>query len=147
MNSDWHIVLIWTAQDDGSITGYRLLGRRPAPGEDGLLEYVRNIHSTAVTFTGTDVTPGMQHVYRVQVISAEDRSQCSNYVNVTRRTGDGSRQRERPRTGTAGPFETQKGCIKDHPGEEASMERFSPYLALLRPVPTGTSSGSCNDGY
>ena len=40
-----------------------------------------------------------------------------------------------------------KGCIKDHPGEEASMERFSPYLALLRPVPIGASSGSCKEGY
>ena len=27
------------------------------------------------------------------------------------------------------------------------MERFSPYLALLRPVPIGPSSGSCKEGY
>ena len=51
--------------------------------EDGLLEYVVNTRSTAVTFTDRDVTPGVQHVYRVQAISAEDRSQRSNYVNVT----------------------------------------------------------------
>ena len=36
-----------------------------------------------------------------------------------------------------GRFEMQKGCIKNHPWEEASLERYSPYLALRRPVPTG----------
>ena len=83
VNSDGHIVLIWTAPDDGSTTGYRILRRRPTLGEDGLLEYVANTQSTAVTFTDTDVTPGVQHVYRVQAISAAGRSQRSNYVNVT----------------------------------------------------------------
>ena len=83
VNSDGHIVLSWTAPDDGSTTGYRILRRRPTLGEDGLLEYVANTQSTAVTFTDTDVTPGVQHVYRVQAISAAGRSQRSNYVNVT----------------------------------------------------------------
>ena len=81
--SDGHIVLRWAAPDDGSITGYRILRRRPALDEDGLLEYVANTQSTAATFTDTDVTPGVQHVYRVQAISAEGRSQRSNYGNVT----------------------------------------------------------------
>ena len=81
VNSDGHIVLRRAAPDDGSITGYRILRRRPALGEDGLLEYVANTQSTAATFT--DVTPGVQHVYRVQAISAEGRSQRSNYGNVT----------------------------------------------------------------
>ena len=62
-----------------------------------------NTHSAAATFTNSDVTPGVKHVCRVQAISAEGRSQRSNYVNVTRRTGDGSRQRVRPRDGTGGP--------------------------------------------
>ena len=79
--SDGHIVLRRAASDDGSVTGYRILRRRPALGEDGLLEYVANTQSTAATFT--DVTPGEQHVYRVQAISAEGRSQRSNYGNVT----------------------------------------------------------------
>ena len=83
VNSDGHIVLSWTAPDDGSITGSRILWRRPTLGEDGLLEYPANTQSTAVTFTDTDVTPGVQHVYRVQAISAEGWSQRSNYVNVT----------------------------------------------------------------
>ena len=74
VNSDGHIVLSWAAQDDGSIPGYRILWRRHSLGEDGLLEYVANTQSTGATFTETDVTPGVQHAYRVQAISAEGRS-------------------------------------------------------------------------
>ena len=83
VNGDDHIVLSWAALDGGQVTGYRILRRRPALGEDVLLEYVANTQSTAVTFTDTDVTPGVQHVYRVQAISAAGQSQRSNYVNVT----------------------------------------------------------------
>ena len=83
VNSGGHVVLTWTAPDDGQVTGYRILRRRPTLGEDVLLEYVTNTQSTAATFTDTDVTPGVQHVYRVQALSAAGRSQRSNYVNVT----------------------------------------------------------------
>ena len=83
VNGDGHIVLSWAAPDGGRVTGYRILRRRPALGEDVLLEYVANTRSTAATFTDTNVTPGVQHVYRVQEISAAGQSQRSNYVNVT----------------------------------------------------------------
>ena len=83
VNGDGHIVLSWAAPDGGRVTGYRILRRRPALGEDVLLEYVANTRSTAATFTDTNVTPGVQHVYRVQAISAAGQSQGSNYVNVT----------------------------------------------------------------
>lgn len=53
-------MLRWTAPDDGSITGYRILRRRPTLSEDGLLECVANTQSTAATFTDTDVTAGVQ---------------------------------------------------------------------------------------
>ena len=82
VNGEGHNVLSWVAPDDGQVTGYRILRRRPILGEDVLLEYVANTQSTAATFTDTDVTPGVQHVYRVQAISAAGRSQRSNYVNV-----------------------------------------------------------------
>ena len=83
VNGDGHIVLSWAAPDGGQVTGYRILRRRPALGEDVLLEYVANTRSTAATFTDTNVTPGVQYVYRVQAISAAGQSQRSNYVNVT----------------------------------------------------------------
>ena len=82
VNGDGNIVLSWVAPDDGQVTGYRILRRRPILGEDVLLEYVANTRSTAATFTDTDVTAGVQHVYRVQAISAAGQSQRSNYVNV-----------------------------------------------------------------
>ena len=82
VNTDGHIVLRWTAPDDGSITGYGILRRRPASGEDGLLEYEANTQSTAATFT--DRTSGGSAARDwAQAISAEGRSQRSNYVNVT----------------------------------------------------------------
>ena len=83
VNGDGYIVLSWAAPDGGRVTGYRILRRRPALGEDLLLEYVANTRSTAAAFTDTNVTPGVQHVYRVQAISAAGQSQRSNYVNVT----------------------------------------------------------------
>ena len=76
-------MLRWVAPGDGWVTGYRILRRRPALGEGALLEYVGNTLSTAATFTDTNVTPGVQHVYRVQALSAAGQSQRSNYVNVT----------------------------------------------------------------
>ena len=82
VNGDGNIVLSWVAPDDGQVTGYRILRRRPILGEDVLLEYVANTRSTAATFTDTNVTAGVQHVYRVQAISAAGQSQRSNYVNV-----------------------------------------------------------------
>ena len=57
VNSDGHIVLSWTAPDDGSITGSRILWRRPTLGKDGLLEYPANTQSTAVTFTEMSLQP------------------------------------------------------------------------------------------
>ena len=83
VNGDGNIVLSWVAPDDGQVTGYRILRRRPILGEDVLLEYVANTRSTAATFTDTNVTAGVQHVYRVQALGAAGQSQRSNYVNVT----------------------------------------------------------------
>ena len=83
VNGDGQIVLSWEAPGDDSITGYQILRRRPTEGEGTLLVYVADTQSAAATFTDTDVTPGVQHVYRVQAIGAAGRSQRSNYVNVT----------------------------------------------------------------
>ena len=83
VNSDGQIVLSWTAPDDHSITGYRILRRRPSVGEATLLVYVADTQSTATTFTDTDVTGGVKHVYRVKAINAAGLSGWSNYVNPT----------------------------------------------------------------
>ena len=83
VNSDGHIVLSWEAPDDDSITGYRILRRRPTQGEDTLLVYVEDTGSTATTWTDTSVTAGVRHVYRVQAINAAGVGPVSNYVNPT----------------------------------------------------------------
>ena len=83
MNSGGYVVLTWIPSDDGSITGYLILRRRPAQGEEVLLAYVANTQSTVATFADRDVTWGVQRVYGVQAISAAGRRQRSNYVNMT----------------------------------------------------------------
>ena len=83
VNDDGHVVLTWTAPDDDSVTGYVILRRRPAEGENSLQVYVADTGSTATTYTDTNVTAGTQHVYRVKAINAAGQSGRSNYVNVT----------------------------------------------------------------
>lgn len=82
-NSDGHVVLSWTAPDDDSVTGYQVLRRRPSEGEDSLQVYVADTESTDTTYTDTNVTAGVRHVYRVKAINAAGVGGRSNYVNVT----------------------------------------------------------------
>ena len=83
VNDDGHIALSWTAPDDDSVTGYQILRRRPTEGEDELLVYVANTDSTVTTWSDTNVTSGVQHVYRVKAINSAGLSHWSNYVNPT----------------------------------------------------------------
>ena len=83
VNGDGHIVLSWEAPDDDSITGYQILRRRPTEGENTLLVYVADTQSTATTYTDTNVTPGVQHAYRVKAINAAGAGPVSNFVNPT----------------------------------------------------------------
>ena len=63
VNEDGSVTLSWDAPDDDSVTGYQILRRRPTEGEGTLLVYVENTRSTATTFTDTNVTAGVRHVY------------------------------------------------------------------------------------
>ena len=83
VNGDGHIVLSWDASSNDSITGYRILRRRPTLREDTLLVYVADTQRTTATFTDTDITTGVQHVYRVKAINGAGTGPVSNYVNVT----------------------------------------------------------------
>ena len=82
VNDDGSVTLAWEAPDDDSVTGYLILRRRPYEGEQTLLVYVENTGSMATTFTDTNVTAEMQHVYRVKAINAAGVGGQSNYVNV-----------------------------------------------------------------
>ena len=83
VNSDGHIVLNWSAPDDGSVTGYQILRRRPAKGEHSLQVYVSDTQSKATTYKDTNVAMGVEHVYRVKAINSAGRSGLSNYVSAT----------------------------------------------------------------
>ena len=82
VNADGSVTLAWGAPDDDSVSGYRILRRRPSEGENALLVYVEDTGSTT-TFTDNDVTAGIQHVYRVKAVNAAGAGEQSNYVNVT----------------------------------------------------------------
>ena len=82
VNEDGSVTLSWEAPDDDSVTGYQILRRRPTEGEDTLLIYVDNTGSTATTYTDTNVTAGVRHVYRVKAINDAGAGDQSNYVNV-----------------------------------------------------------------
>ena len=83
VNGDGSITLSWDAPDDDSVTGYQILRRRPTMDENTLLVYVEDTGSTATTYTDTNVTAGVRHVYRVKAINAAGLSQWSNYARAT----------------------------------------------------------------
>ena len=82
-NSDGSITLSWDAPDDDTITGYQILRRRPYFGEDELLTYVADTGSTATSYTDTEATPKVRHVYRVKAINPAGVGHRSNSISVT----------------------------------------------------------------
>ena len=82
MNKNGSVTLVWDAPDDDSVTGYRVLRRRPTMDEDTLLVHVEDTGSTATTYTDSEVTGGVRHVYRVKALNAAGLSEWSNHVNV-----------------------------------------------------------------
>ena len=82
VNQNGSVTLVWDAPDDDSVTGYRVLRWRPTMDEDTLLVHVEDTGSTATTYTDSEVTGGVRHVYRVKAINATGLSERSNHVKV-----------------------------------------------------------------
>ena len=82
VNSDGSITLTWDPPADQSVTGYQILRRRAAMGEQALLVYVQNTGTTATTFTDTDVIAGTRHNYRVKAINEAGLGKRSNVTRV-----------------------------------------------------------------
>ena len=99
VNEDGSVTLNWEAPDDDSVTGYRVLRRRPSEGEKTLLVYVADTESTATTYTDTGVVAGIQHVYRVQAVNAAGAGEQSHYVNVTPAQPEPEPDQNAPATG------------------------------------------------
>ena len=82
-NADGTVTLSWDAPDDDTVTGYRILRRKPTEGENTLLVHVDDTGSSATEYTDRDVTPDVRHTYRVKAINAVGISKRSDYVRVT----------------------------------------------------------------
>ena len=63
------IVLTWKdAVNVPNYDFYQILRHRPELGEPEPLVYMERVHSTAATFTDTEVEPGVLYVYRVKAV-------------------------------------------------------------------------------
>ena len=82
VNDDGHVVLSWTAPDDDTVTGYRIMRRRPRQNENTLLVYVSDTGNTSATYTDEAIEAGELYVYRVRAVNAAGVGPQSNYVNV-----------------------------------------------------------------
>ena len=81
---NWDVALTWDAPDDDSITGYRILRRRPGHGEeDTLLMHKGNTGSLATTYVDAEVAAGTEYVYAVQAARHLDTGAASNPATVT----------------------------------------------------------------
>ena len=81
--SNGNIVLAWNQPSDKTVTGYRILRRRPKEGETQLKVYVSNTGSKNPTYTDTDAPSGTAYVYRVKALNSNgDESSVSNFVKV-----------------------------------------------------------------
>ena len=78
------VVLNWDAPtaDAESVTGYEILRRRPNKGESTLVPYGEVSEGTAFTDPQAN-EPGVKYTYRVKALRGEDKSQWSNYANIT----------------------------------------------------------------
>ena len=82
MSSKRGVFLKWTAPDDESITGYRILRRNKTECETQIMRvYERNTESTGVTYTDTDVVNGNVYEYQVVAINDVGAGERSNVEN------------------------------------------------------------------
>ena len=96
------------AEQADTVTGYQVLRRRPAQGENSLLTLVDDTGSTATSYTdGTATEAGVRYVYRVKARRGSELSGQSNYVNVQRPEGEDPAPTATPtRTPTPTPMPT-----------------------------------------
>ena len=81
------VTLAWDvpAADAGSVTGYRVVRRRPNQGENEWLVWKWDTGSTETTYRdGYAQTHGEYYMYRVRALRGDDYSKMSNRVDVRR---------------------------------------------------------------
>ena len=80
MVENGNTVLSWSVPDEESVTDYRTLQHRPTEGENTMPVYVEDTSSTPTTYTDTNVTAGIQHIYRVRAINSAGVGPQSNHA-------------------------------------------------------------------
>ena len=86
-SADDGINLTWNAPfaEPDSVTGYRVLRRRPNQNEDALTVLETNTASTATTYQDTGATAaGQTYVYAVRALRDDEPSQSSDVVEIER---------------------------------------------------------------
>lgn len=83
VNRAGNVVVGWRLTKEPTITGYRILRRVPAKGEETLRVYVKNTGSGKGGYFDTKVTPGVEHIYSVSAINSFEVSEPSETVSVT----------------------------------------------------------------
>ena len=86
-SADDGINLTWNAPfaEPDSVTGYRVLRRRPNQNEDALTVLETNTASTATTYQDTGATAaGQTYVYAVRALRDDEPSQSSDVVEIKR---------------------------------------------------------------
>ena len=89
LNSDSSITLTWSAPDDGSVTGYHVLLRRPKEGEETLIVYVFDMGNAATTntdaaTTNTDAATNLdtRYGYHFKAKNAHGLNDVSNFARI-----------------------------------------------------------------
>ena len=82
-NANGSVTLTWDDPGDESVTGYQVLRHRPDEDEDVPLVYVEDTGATDTTYTDTDVTAGVKHIYHVRALGKTGMSTNSDPAEVT----------------------------------------------------------------
>ncbi len=83
VNADGTVSLSWEAPSDDTVSGYRILRRRPDQGEIEFLVLVGDTGSRATEFTDRTVEPGVRYVYSVAALNAAGAGAPSATVEAT----------------------------------------------------------------
>ena len=82
LNKESSITLTWSAPDDGSVTGYHVLLRRPKEGEGTLIVYISDMGNTATADTDTGTDLDTSYGYHVKAKYAHGPSNVSNFIRT-----------------------------------------------------------------
>ena len=79
---DDSITFTWSVPDDGSVTSYHVLLRRPKEGEETFIVYVSEMGNTATADTDTGTDLDTRYGYHVKAKNAHGLNDVSNFARI-----------------------------------------------------------------